>query len=416
MHLKGTLVVAAFTLAFSVSAGEVEGSPFPYERVFKSASHVVVARTMRVTSSGGAYFQITEVLRTSGDLAPRLVVGANLSSAPVGLWPGLDSRVLLALKDTAEGYALEARGGAILPAEPSLLNAVRSLLGTEPARRPPDETHSPPLPEEEADPPTVDEGGLVEERIGPADPRRPVVVKVKDTLDSQAWAAEVIAIGQVVEVALAKQQGDRAILRFVPEEAVKGGGLPRILEVHIPSADPAFAGTLPPVRVGRYCLFLVSRPAGKGLDLVSPYFGTYQLKDDAETAKFKEKLYATEAMQVLKGKPGPIITTLQALTAIWQEAWNEKDLARLMVCYSRAHPFYRMYHAGGEHRTALERRLMEYPAKVHLKINRIEYPDQGRAEVHLDVVLEVQGAAERRDAVMKTIREEGEWRIVEEGF
>lgn len=416
MQVKGTLATAVILVSFSVSAGEGEGDPFPYRRVFMDAAHVVTARTLRVSSRGGAYFKISNVIATSGDLKAGQVIGVDLSPAPLGLWPGLDSEVVLALRDTAEGYALQARSGALLPAEPSLLHTLRSLRGTGPSPQKEEPADSPPLPEESPSPAMVEEGGIIEGRIGPADPRKPVVVKVKDTLDSQAWAADVIATGQIVEVSLARPQGDRALLRFVPEEVIKGGGLPRILEVHVPSPDPAFTGTLPPVKVGRYCLFLVSRPAGKGLDLVSPYFGAYQLENEAETAKFKEKLFATEAMQALKGKPGPIITTIQALISIWQEAWNEKSLARLMVCYSRAHPFYRMYHAGGGHRTALERRLKEYPAKVHLKIDRIEFPEQSRADVYLDVVLEVQGATERRSAVMKAIREEGEWRIVKEGF
>lgn len=394
-------------LLVCLAAASAAADTSPYsERVFTNATLVLKAQVQRVAADGKAVLSVQEALRGA---APGVSVEVNLSAAPAGTWPAVGESVLLALKVTAEGYALAARLGAMAPAEPAVVSRLRALLGTPSASPAP---AGPPLPEDTAAPPALPKT----DELGPAAPRKFATVKVTEALDSQAAAADVIAIGSVVEVALGREQGDRAVLRFLPEEHLKGGGLPDLIAVHVPAPEPHYQGELPAFRIGRHCLFLASRPRGSGLDLVSPYFGTYYLEDDAAVARFKEKLFATDVMKAIAGTRGPIITTVQALAAIWEEAWNQKNLARLIACYSRNHDFYRMYAAGGQYRMALERKLRDYPAAVRLKIERVNFPLPERAEVFLDMTLELEGAAERRGAIMQLVREDGEWRILDEGF
>lgn len=405
MFLRRGVLPVVFMFAVSVCpAGEDLSAPF--ERAFKAAPLALAGKVTGLNESGNCSLQVEETLKGQG-VEKGTAVSIDVSVAPMGAWPSLGTKLLVAVvKAEKGGYRLYSRFGSMLPAESAVVASVRRMIGTLGATVPDVPVAAPP-----PVPPPVPKGG----DIGPEAPVKPAVVHVSDSIDSQVLAAELIVIGRVVEVGFSKEAGERAVLRFMIETRLLGGGVPDIVEVHVPAPDAAFAGELPFLRMGRYCLFLRSRRAGSGLDIVSPYYGVYYLDDATQEALLKEKIFNTPTMRERKSQ-APILTTMQATLGVWQEAWNGKNLARLIACYARGSEFRRLYDAGGKYRLALDRKLREFPGTVTISILGVsnEGPEQALASVEL--MLEVEGARERRNAEMRFVREEGEWRILEEGF
>ncbi|MBN1809256.1 MAG: hypothetical protein JW909_09330 [Planctomycetes bacterium] len=409
MTLRGAVCAVTAILLFSrIAAAEAPSVPSPYDRTFKAAPVVIVGTAVALDAKGSVRLRVTMPLKGMG-LLPGAEVSVDVSAAPVGTWPSLGMQVVAGVEHVSENnYRLTARFGSLLPAEQSVIQAVRKLLAEQPSA--PSDTPLPdaapavdsPLPAEQGD-------------IGPRGPVSPAVVHVTDSLETQALAAEMIAVGRVVEVRFSTEKGVRAILRFSVETRLFGGGVPDLIEVHVPAPDVNYTGEPPSFRTGRYCLFMTSRKSGGGLDMVSPYFGAYYLEDDTQEALLKQKIFATPVMRQRK-LSAPILTTLQATIGVWQASWNEKNLARLITCYSRKSVFHRLYAAGGSHRMALDRKLREFPGTVAVRIVGVSDRTEAEAKVAVELLLEVSGASEQRPAVMRFVKEEGEWRILEEGF
>jgi hypothetical protein len=389
-----------------------EGIPSPFDRTLKAAPIVLQGTISGLKDSGDFKLKVDAVLKGSPQgVSAGSEARVDVSVAPVGAWPTLGMKVVMALVPGDKGgYRLYSRFGSLLPAEPSVVASVKELLGVpvkeetpaEPAPVTPKPTVTQPPPEKTAD-------------IGPETPVQPAVVHVLDTIESQVLAAELIATGRVVEVGFSKEAGERAILKFVIDEKLLGGGVPDLIEVHVPAPDANFAGELPAFRLGKYCLFLKSRYSGGGLNLVSPYYGVYYLEDSTQEALLKEKIFDTSTMRAKK-QQGPILTTIQATIGVWQEAWNAKNLARLITCYAKGSDFRKMYDAGGKYRMALDRKLREFPGTVTMTVIKVRDVNAVSAKVDVELLLEVEGAKERRPAEMSFTKEDGEWRIIEEGF
>jgi len=388
-----------------------EGVAAPFDRALRGSPVVVAGTVMGIRESGEVRLHVSMVLKGDGKLAIGSDIIIDVSTAPAGVWPSLGMKVIMGLKTgVKDTYSLNSRFGCVLPAESSVVKAVADLVGAA------QETKGDitPLPGGESTPVVVPLPADSTE-LGPKEPVRAAVVQVTSSIESQVLAAELIAIGRVVEVAFSDQSGERAVLKFIIETRLLGGGVPDLVEVHVPAPDRNFTGELPAFRTGRYCLFLKSRMSGGGLDLVSPYYGTYFIENDTQEAMLKEKIFATPTMRERK-QNAPILTTIQATTGVWQDAWNGKNLARLIACYSKKSVFRQLYDAGGKHRMALDRKLTEFPGTVEIRITRVQFPNELTAEANVELILEVEGATERRTAVMKFVKESGEWLIMEEGF
>ena len=117
------------------------------------------------------------------------------------------------------------------------------------------------------------------------------------------------------------------------------------------------------------------------------------------------------------------LTSIQATVLVWQKAWNARDLAGTMRCYTAANRLRRQYGSSPEARARLQEQLNAFPGKLSLAIQKIEYSRSFGADaepvasVTVLLAISVPGHEDdRRTATMKFAKEDGEWLIQEEGF
>jgi len=275
-------------------------------------------------------------------------------------------------------YELATHHGSILPATDAARKAVRGWMQGKPPRR-----HTPAV-----------------ARRGARLARNPYL--------KPAAASDSVLVGTLADVRTEGKAGSDIVGSFNVDEALLGyGAFKAPISVHFGAAGNT-------LRPGRYVLFVAGSRSGRGFVVVKHV----KLSDDAAEAGTKHLVL--EAL----GARGARLTTIQATLAEWQDAWNSRDAARCILCYSRRSRLRKRYASGDAHRRGLQRQIDESSGTVAISIERIRVilaptAEGAREAAEVDVVLELTprtGAASRERATMQFVSEAGEWLILREGF
>jgi len=328
----------------------------------------------------------------------------RMEKAPHGRWPREgESRILCLVAlaedgpdapkapsaDTPAGDVGPARGaryelathhGSILPATDAAREAVRGWMQGKPPRR-----------------------------------RHPAVARrgtrpVRNPYLKPAAASDSVLVGTLADVGPEARAGSDVVGSFTVEEALLGyGAFKEPISVRFGAAGAD--ATLQP---GRYVLFVAGSRSGRGFVVVEHV----RLSDEAAEAGTKHLI--REAI----GTRGARLTTIQATLAEWQDAWNSRDAARCILCYSRRSRLRKRCSSGEAHRRGLQRQIDESPGTVSISIEHIRVilaptAEGAREAAEVDVALKLTprtGDPSRERATMQFVSEAGEWLILREGF
>jgi ketosteroid isomerase-like protein len=370
---------AGLVLALSWGRASLAQTDKAVQRSVRAATLVVEAEAAKFfRPSSDAEVTIRKDLK-GASTTDRIRV--SFDRAPAGLWPKLGERRVLCLAETGSGrYELASFSAAVLPVADDVLALVREAAVAVAVSTPP-------------------EAGAVVDTT-PAE-------KPKGVLEARAAMAETVLVGTLSNVTGAP---GGAVGMLQVEKALMGyGSYPEPVTVQFPPASGV-------PEAGRYALFLRSRRTDGGFSVVSASWGVVALADDDA-----EKTMAAEFAEF--GASTSKLTSIPAVLAEWQTAWNAKDLARCIRCYSPENKLSRQFYAAGDARVKLEEQLKAFKGTVELKIQRIQTArapiPQATAGAEVTVLLSItvpDGKVDRRTALMVFVSQGGEWMILEEGF
>ena len=415
------------------------------ERIVRSAGLVVEGEPDRIMHpSPRAEFRVTGSLK--GEIEPEKVLTVDLAKAPHGLWPRKGERRILCLTESAAGgYELAAHHASILPPTDDARGAIAAWLAGLPWKSAQTEAG-----------PEVRVSGEPEAEVQPL---------VSPHAESVA-EAETILVGVLSNIELAgdggplTEEGAEGVFKV---DAAAGGTEGAILgyDGYQTPITVRFSPDRDTPRAGRYALFLredrTGRTRGPGFDSIHEV-AISGVEAEAELRKELGREIGRQAGAASSGQlrrpdraaagpPGETgrgrLTTIQATLAEWQDAWNKRDLARCIKCYSVTNESRRLYEAGGEARKELAEQIKRFASTVMASPQRIRMigdaeggrlpvrvrtqtgveaassgqqhgPD--RAEATVLIELTVLGIQDRRTTKMRFVREDGEWLILEEGL
>jgi hypothetical protein len=344
------------------------------------------------------------VLTAEGAENAEKVVKVNVENAE-GATAAVKSDGVVSAPDAvparSTAYELATHRGSIIPVTHEMREAVLAWL------------------KGQAPEPAQSTAALALRMVEPAEP----VTPLPDSPESQdaspgvnpylraAAASDAVLIGTLMGVGPEGGSGSDVVGSFAVTGALFGyGGFRSPISVRFP-AGRAGATQPPP---GRCVLFVTGSRYGGGFVVVERV-RLINAKGEAET-----KRLVKEAIGLRSAR----LTTVQATLAEWQGAWNARDVARCMLCYSRKSRLRRRYASGGSARRNLVRQIKESPGAAAISIEAIRIvlaptSDGAREAAEVDVVLEFTpkpGATASQRATMQFVREKGEWLILREGF
>lgn len=355
------------------------------ERSVRTANLVVLAEPARfMRPSARVLFRVSDTLKGKGKGDKVLV---DLTKAPVGLWPKKgDKNILCLVKPrSSKTYLLATYFASVLP--PGNAEAVRKAVARE---------LPPPVPK-------------MVDVVKPAPGTAPVDDAAR-ALARQVAASDTILLGRLSDV---REAGaGEFFATFNVEDALLGyGGYGSPVTVR-------FRGKAP--EAGRHLLYLRGATKDGRLVVASAKWGVVPVADAAAEEKLRGSVRAAV------GKRKAVLTTIQATIAEWQDAWNKRDLARCIRCYSRESTLRKHYDGGEEGRKQLVQQVRTFPATVELSLQRISITrtSAGAAKAADVTVLlklvesgpDTQAREDRRAATMSFVLEDGEWLILKEGF
>jgi len=355
------------------------------ERSVRVAEFVVLAEPMRfMRPSARVLFRVTDTFKGKGK-GDRIVV--DLTKSPVGLWPKKGDKSILCLVKprSSKTYRLATYFASVLP--PDNADAVRKAVARE---------LPPPVPR------PVD---VVKPGPGVA----PVDAAAR-ALAQQVAASDTILLGSLSDVRDAG--AGEFFATFKVEDALLGyGGYGSPVTVRFRDKAP---------EAGKHLLYLRGATRDGRFVVASTKWGVVPVADAAAEEKLKGSVRAAV------GKRKAVFTTIQATIAEWQDAWNKRDLARCIRCYSRQSTLRKHYDGGEEGRKQLVQQVRNFPGTVELSLQRISLTRTfGGAARAADVTVllklvasgpDSQAREDRKAATMSFVLEDGEWLILEEGF
>ncbi|MHC4506793.1 MAG: Cif family virulence factor, partial [Planctomycetota bacterium] len=347
----------------------------------RAADLVVLAEPTRFRQpSARVQFRVTDTYKGKSK-GHEIVV--DLTKSPFGLWPKIGDKTILCLSKPRSGktYHLATYFASVLP--PNSADAVRKAVARE-------------LP-----PPVA----------RPVDPAKPAPVDAAArALAQQVAASDTILLGRLSDV---REAGAAEFLAtFKVEDALLGyGGYGSPVTVRIRGKAP---------EAGKHLLYLRGATKDGRLVIASTKWGVVPVADAAAEEKLKG------AVRAAVGERKAVLTTIQATIAEWQDAWNKRDLARCIRCYSRQNTLRKHYEGGEEGRKQLVKQVRSFPGTVELSLQRISLTrTAGGAAKAADVTVllklvesgpDSQAREDRRAATMSFVLEDGEWLILKEGF
>jgi len=358
----------------------------------RRAGLIVEAVAGRVLPPGpNIEIRVTSVLKGE---APGNCLAVRMEKAPNGRWPREgESRILCLValdapsadaptgdagKPRAARHELATYHGSILPATDAARKAVRGWMRGKPARR------------------------------RPAAVARRSAMPIRNPYQRSAAASDSVLVGTLKAVGPEGGAGSNVVGSFAVKEALLGyGEFKAPISVRFASAGAA-------LQPGRYVLFVAGSRSGGGFKVIE------HLRLSGDAADAETKHIVLEAIGPRRGR----LTTIQATVAEWQGAWNARDAARCILCYSRKSRLRKRYASGEAQRRVLQRQMDESAGTVAISIGRIRVILAPRAEgareaAEVDVVVALKsraGAPSRERATMQFVREAGEWLILREGF
>jgi hypothetical protein len=378
-------------------------------RAVSAASLVVEVKASRLLPpSSRAEVLVTARLKGSPESD---LLYVDLDKAPLGLWPKPgETRILCLTKRRTGTYELSSYNASVLDSSEDSRRLVEQAMAVAAPARPPEESPATATPPAAERPPVVEAPPVI-----PPRPLAPVAVEPStDTVAGQVAASETVLVGVLTDVR--RWETGEAVGSFKVEDALTGfGGYRGPVSVHIPVPVSAGPSELP--AAGRYVLFLRGRNTDAGFDVASPVWGARRMTGARDVSELKREV-AKAAGSAKKN-----LTTIQATIAQWESAWNDRDLARCMGCYSRKSPLRQRYERGGEERRLLKEQIAGFRGKARIALQRVDVEGAGGAEedgAEADVTvffgLSAAGLEDHRTATMKFVREGGEWLILDEGF
>jgi ketosteroid isomerase-like protein len=373
-------VVAVAAVMVGVASSASGQSDRAVERAVRAATVVVEAEAKKYNRPSSS--AVVEVLtKLKGEVSSQ-TIDVDFEKAPLGLWPQLGEVTILCLAERGAGkYELASYSASVLPTD----NDIRVVI------------------EQAAMPVVVSPMG---EPSGTGESTE-VVDAPKNVLATRASMSETVLVGMLSNV---QEDKSGAIGTFAVEKALMGfGGYGEPVTVQFPVS----AGT---PEAGKYALFLRARPSDGGFTVVSSKWGIVPIADDAAETKLKDEFADI-------GASTDKLSSIQATAIAWQDAWNKRDLAACMKCYSPSNHLRKQYDSSIEARSRLKADLDAFPGKVSLTIQKIQTTRStlidATAGADVTVLLAItvpDGKEDRRDAVMKFVNQDGEWLVLDEGF
>jgi len=372
-----------------------EGRPAPEEDTgfdiddarhsVETASLVVEARAARfMLPTPRAEFTIATTLKGAAK-ASRIVV--DLRRAPFCKWPKMGEECILCLAVGEEGrYKLAGYHACVLPAIPSFRSTIVGWV----------------------------------RRQGPPKERDPLMeaVEVSDT----------ILCGSLTGLFSSGKGGGGASGTFKVEDALLGYAGYRD---PIPVVFPARKQDRAPPAAGRQILFLKGMSGGGGSFQV---VDSAPLGGDGHRETIAKRIFA--ALGPRKGR----LTTVQATLAEYESSWNERDIDRLIKCYSHGNHLRGMYDRDPGAREALVSQLNGFSGEIDLALLRVRMsgpapsaaPTSGDnapgsspgptdtdghgASAEVGIAISGRGFLERIVTRMDFVRENGEWLLADDGL
>jgi len=245
-----------------------------------------------------------------------------------------------------------------------------------------------------------------------------------DSLEGLALAADAAVIARVESVVQPPAAPERALLRVRVEEVLKGARLPGPprkgeelgVRLTLPGETP-YVLKPNPVRGRTYLLFL-RRDAQTALYAVLRRGrGLVELADEATRADVRARLATVLPLAATSAAPAEVGSVEGTLRA-WERAWNAKDMAACIGCYSRANVFRRAWDEKNEPVYGkMAEDLRTFPGRVELldvTVRRLATED---ARVVGQIAVEAPGARRQVHPLKMLLRREGgAWLIVDDGF
>ena len=309
-------------------------------------------------------------------------LAVDLQWAPVSRWPSKGERRILCLVGKADGrYELATYHACVLPATRSVRSVVMESIRRCPSPQAPD--------------------------------------PFKET----TAASEAVFVGALTNVIASRDRGSAGangfIGTFAPEDVLLGHAGPGgPFMVTFPTAYHLRGGprgrSRP--RAGRYLLFAKSGMTSEALVVV----------DAVPLVDARARAEATRRARAALGNRKGRLTTVQATLAEYETSWNDRNVDRVVRCYSRGSTVRGRYASSGDTRRRLARQLEAFSGQIGLSLLRTrtpgtrragQSPDATTADAEVAVTIRLSGGPGDLFCVtMELVHEDGEWLIARDGF
>lgn len=347
-------------------------------RTIKAADAVINAEFLQsLLFSSKLEFTIKEVLRGELSVGKKIVV--DFARASYALWPKAgDTLLCLCYDKSSSSWELAGHTSAIIGTD--LIADVKTAL-----------QNASSIAEASEKPNYTDEELAARKRMGNA--TTVLLGKIEaPEVDEEAEASKAAA----------------PFMSFLAEEAIVGfNGFYEPIKIATPESGALLPGT--------YVLFLRGAMDGDYFVLADtdPVVALNQdaPEDVPEIAEIKTILADIKIR----------LCTPQATFVEYQNAWNERDLPRLISTFSPQNPFRLQYKQGGDARKQLLDQIESFPARINLSIKEvnIELPKgDGTQIARIDGALTVLLPEENQKSSVQLVLTnlDGNWLITSEGF
>jgi len=243
--------------------------------------------------------------------------------------------------------------------------------------------------------------------------RRQGLPKESDPFMEAAEASDTILFGSLTGLSPSGKGGRGISGTFKVEDALLGySGYRDPISVVFPAREQ---GRAPPA-VGRQVLFL------KGLSCGG---GAFQVIDSAPLGGDGCRETTSRRILATLGPRKGLLTTVQATLAEYESSWNERDIDRLIKCYSHGNRLRGMYERDPGAREALVSQLNGFSGEIDLALLRVRVSGSSRSTTDTDghcasaevgIAISGLGFRERIVTRMDFVRENGEWLLADDGL
>ena len=383
-------VTCLLCLCASLAAGARAGeTALVRTRLLRDAEFVARVAELVVEATAGKQkerssrveFEIKTVIKGTTDAVPLIV---DMAKAPFGRWPKEGTTAILCLERGPDGdYLLQSNYASVIPSVGNVRDTVAGWFGAaeeEPARTAP----------------STPAGG----DSAPAPGKRPEPEATSsDPYAELARTCDAVLVGSVSKIKRSSDERFSASASFGVAEGVYGfAGYKKPITILIPATGD---GSRPPAE-GWNLGFFEEIETGEGLLALAMVRLVGGEKDEKLKVRIKE---------AVKARTGEL-TTVGATLRLWEQAWNRRDLQSVIKCYSKRSALRRRYNAGGQRRERLAKQVEQFKATVSIALHKIEPAKDDEADVSVTIEFLARGRANRKEALMRLVREEGDWRIL----